>query len=531
MKYSKIINETNAWVAAACLIAAVVVIPALNIAITALGPATENWSHIKSYLLTEYILSTAILFLASGFFASLLGVSLAYLVTVFDFPLKKFFRWALILPLSIPAYIGAYTYSGMVSYTGVVTDALKWLTGRLILVDIMSMPGAVFIFTFFLFPYVFIISRAFLANYTASLIESARMLGRNHTRIFFEIILPVSRGVIASGCALVLMEVANDYGVVSYFGVNTFSVAIFRVWFGMNDISSAVRLCVYLMGFVLVVILAEKALRGQKRFAILSAKARVLAPQRLSPAAGILACGYCFTVFSLGFLIPLLQLLAWSLLTYQEVLNTGFIAAVFNTVAAAAVCSAVIVLFSLVITNSARISRGSLAVLAGKLATAGYAMPGAVISIGVLIVFVWLDKLASWGSYSLVTSVYMLYFAYTIRFLAVGCSSIENGFEKVGKTFFEASRTLGLGVTKTFFKVDLKMISPSVIGAFSLVFVDMAKELPLTLILRPFNYNTLASKVYEYAHDERVQYSAPTALIIVAVCAIWAYYLSKVEQE
>jgi iron(III) transport system permease protein len=525
-------TQLHTWNILALIIAAIVLIPALHIALGAFAPATENWAHIKQYLLKSYIANTAILFVFSGFFASMMGVSLAYLITVFDFPLRNFFKWALILPLSIPAYIGAYTYSGMVDYTGVITKFLAGLLGKTILIDIMSMPGAVFIFSFFLFPYVYMISRAFFAKYTASLIESARMLGKSHAQIFFSVILPLSRGVMASSCALVLMEVANDYGVVNYFGINTFSIAIFRVWFGMNDINSAVKLCIYLMGFTLLIILLEKLLRGQKKFAITTSKVRALTPHQLTNVSAYAATAYCAVIFCLGFLFPLLQLLAWATLTYDEVLNPSFIAAIFNTVVAATVCSAVIVLFSIILTNSSRISHNVLIKTASKLATIGYSIPGAVIAIGVLILFVWLTTFSerAW-SYSLITSIYMLYFAYSVRFLAVGCSSIEHGFEKVGKTFFEASRTLGLSVTETFFKVDIKMIMPSIIGAFSLVFVDVAKELPLTLILRPFNYNTLASKVYEYAHDERIQYSAPTALIIIAICAISVYYALKAERE
>ncbi|MDF2502428.1 MAG: iron transporter permease [Anaerosporomusa subterranea] len=492
---------------------ATTVIPAVNIVFGVITNETENWLHIKQYLLKDYIVNTAILFAFSGFFASFIGVSLAYLVTVFDFPFRSFFKWALILPLSIPAYIGAYTYSGMLSYTGVITNFLAWASGKMILIDIMSMPGAIFVFTFFLFPYVYIISRAFLAKYTASLIESARMLGKDYTQIFFSVILPVSRGVIAAGSALVLMEVANDYGVVSYFGINTFSVAIFKVWFGMGDISSAARLCMYSMGFIILIMLAEKVVRGQKRFAIATSKVRVLTPQPLPNTKALIACFYCFAVFSLGFLIPLFQLVAWAYMTYEEVLDPSFLEATVNTVVAAVVCAVIIVCCAILITNSARISRSRFAKIASRLTAVGYSAPGAVISIGVLILFMWLnDFTESFWSFSIITSAYMLFFAYIVRFLAVGCSS-------------------GFGVTRTFFKVDFKMIIPSLIGAFSLVFVDMVKELPLTLILRPFNYNTLATKIYEYAHDERIQHSAPAALIIIAICSISVYYLSRVERE
>lgn len=527
-----VISETGVWSGLAVMIIIVTIIPAINVIFGVITANTENWSHIKQYLLTDYIITTAIVFAFSGLLASLVGVSLAYIITVFDFPLRSFFRWALILPLAIPAYIGAYTYGGMVSYTGVITKLITAVTGKTVLIDIMSVPGTIFIFTFFLFPYVFIISRGFLAKYTAPLIESARMLGKNYRKIFFTVILPVSRGVIATGCALVLMEVANDYGVASYFGVNTFSIAIFKAWFGMADIGSAVRLCIYLMGFIIVVTLLEKFLRGQKRFAIATSKVRVLTPYRLTKTKGLLACLYCFAIFSVGFLIPFLQLVVWAMMTYEEVLELSFLEAAANTFIAAVICTTVIIVCSIIITNSARISRNMLAKTAVRLTAVGYSVPGAVLAIGILLLFLWLNQFTeSFWRYSVITSLYMLFFAYIVRFLAVGCGTLENGFEKIGKTFLEASRTLGRGVTETFFKVDLKMLAPSLVGAFSLVFVDMAKELPLTLILRPFNYNTLATKVYEYAHDERIQHSAPAALIIIAICSISVYYLAKAEKE
>lgn len=531
-KLKKYINETKIWSLLSFGIIVITIIPALNIVFGVAAAESENWLHVKQYLLQEYIVNTIILFIFSGLFASLLGVSLAYLITVFDFPFRRFFKWALILPLSIPAYIGAYTYSGMVSYTGVITKLLAWFSGKMILLDIMSLPGTIFIFTFFLFPYVYIISRSFLAKYTSSLIESARMLGKNYTQIFFRVILPVSRGVIVSSCTLVLMEVANDYGVVSYFGINTFSIAIFKAWFGMGDISLAVRLCMYLMGFIIAIVAIEKIVRGQQRFVITTSKVGILKPQSLSKGKALLAASYCFLIFTMGFLLPFLQLLAWAFMTFDEVLEPSFLEATVNTVVAAGICGVIIVCCSIIITNSARISRNIFAKTAARLTTVGYSIPGAVLAIGVLMLFMWINGFTeSLWNYSVITSIYMMIFAYIVRFLAVGCSSLENGFEKVGKTFFEASRTLGLGVTKTFFKVDLKMIRPSIIGAFSLIFVDMAKELPLTLILRPFNYTTLATKIYEYAHDERIQHSAPAALIIMAICSISVYYLSKTEEE
>lgn len=528
----RIFNETNVWSSVAALIVGATLLPVIFIALGVLPAPTENWQHIKDYLLTDYAVTTLVLFVFSGLGASCLGVSLAYLVTVFDFPGRRFFQWALILPLAIPAYIGAYTYGAMFSFTGIFTRLLSGWFGFPVSIDIMSLPGAVFIFTFFLFPYVYVISRGFLAKYTAPLIESSIMLGKNYTEVFFQVILPVSRGVIASGAALILMEVANDYGVASYFGINTFSIAIFKVWFGMGDVGAAARLSLYALSLIVLIILGEKALRGQKRFGIAQNKIRLLSAHRLKKRKALLASAYCLFVFSLGFLVPFLQLFAWALWTYDEVLEPGFVQATLNTMGIALLCAMIIVCCASVITNSARITRYRGIRLLGKFTAVGYSAPGAVIAIGILLLFMQLNKISeTLANYSLITSVYMLLFAYVVRFMAVGCNALENGFEKIGKTYFEASRTLGFGITQTFFRVDFKMMRPVYVGAFSLLFVDIVKELPLTLILRPFNFHTLATKVHEYAHDERIHHSAPAALIIIAICCFSAYTLSRIEKE
>lgn len=528
----QILRTLGAWQWAAFILAIATLVPVFMIATELFNVPSDNWRHIQQYLLQDYLYTTGVLFVLTAGLATLFGVSLAYLVTVFDFPFRNFFRWALILPLSIPAYIAACTYSGMLDYTGAVTQALTWAAGRPILLDIMSLPGAVFIFTVCLYPYIYIISRAFFAKYTAPLIESARLLGKNHWQIFFSVILPLSRGAIASGCTLVLMELANDYGVASYFGLQTFSIAVFRVWFGMSDVNSAVRLCLYLLALILAAVGLEKALRGQRRYALTAAKTSRLSPTRLSGLKAAGATLYCLAIWSLGFFIPFVQLLFWAARTYGDVLNAGFVEATANTLLAALLCASVIVALAVLLTNSARISHTWFTQASLKLSSVGYALPGPVIAIGILLLFV---RLSGWTeallSLSLTTSAAMLYFAYLVRFLAVGTSAVEQGFAKIGKTFFEASRTMGLGVTQTFFKVDLPMIRPALLGAFSLVFVDMAKELPLTLILRPFNYNALATKVYEYAHDERVRQSAPAALLIIFICALSVYTLARTEKE
>ncbi|GIM28853.1 hypothetical protein CPJCM30710_15190 [Clostridium polyendosporum] len=406
--------------------------------------------------------------------------------------------------------------------------------------DIMSIKGAVFIFTIFLFPYVYMITRSFLEKQSAALIENARLLGRGSIDIFIHVILPVSRGAIVGGTSLVLLEVLNDYGVVSYFGVQTFSTAIFKTWFSMGDTGTAVKLASILMSAVFIILIVEKWLRGRKKYSYTTAKVRSIVRIELKGIKAVGAFFYCFTILSMGFIIPLMQLSHWSILTYKKILNVKFIGLMFNSIWLAVAASVLIIGMSVVIANYCRMNNKWTAKVFSKISILGYSIPGAVIAIGVILFFISIDRKMLWlykaidpSSKTLVlsTSIFMLIFAYTIRFLAIGYQSIESGFDKIGMRFFEASRTLGNSVTKTFFKVDLPMMKPALISGFALVFVDIVKELPLTLILRPFNFNTLATKTYEYASDEMIHEASIPALIIILVSIISVYLLYRIGDK
>lgn len=533
-------TNINIWILLSFIFVLLIVLPNLNILINVFKEPNENWNHIKIYLLKNYVVNSIILVVFTGLFTIILGTSLAWLICIYDFPYRRFFKWGLILPLAIPPYIAAYTYNGILNYTGVVQTFLR-KTFNIHLnqkyFDIMSIKGAVFIFTLFLFPYVYIITKSFLEKQSASLIENARLLGRNLNEIFWYVAMPISRTAIVGGVSLVILEVLNDYGVVKYFGIMTFSTAIFKTWFAMGDLDSAIRLSSILMFFVFILLLLEKILRGRKKFSYSTSKVRPISRIKLKGIKGIFAFTYSFIVFSLGFLIPTLQLIHWSFLTYKKILNTKFFELVINSFKIASLTSSIIIIIAIIIANSCRINTSWISKVKSKVTVLGYSIPGAVISIGVIVFFVNLDKKLFWlykilnvNSSKLVlsTSITMLIFAYIIRFLAIGFNSIESGFEKVGKKFFEASRILGMNITQTFFKVDLKMIKPAIISGFLLVFVDILKELPLTLILRPFNFNTLATKAFEYANDEMIYEASISSLIIIIISILMIYSFYKI---
>lgn len=344
----------NGWALLSTIIGLMIVLPNLDIIIHLFQKPNETWFHIKEYLLKDYVITSAIVVIFTVIFTIIIGTTLAWLISAYDFPFRKFLRWALILPLAIPPYIAAYTYAGMVSYTGVVQRFFRNTLSIEVnqkYFDIMSIEGTIFIFTLFLFPYVYMVTRTFLEKQSAGLIESARLLGSNSIGIFFRIILPISRGVIVAGATLVALEVLSDYGVVSYFGVQTFSTAIFKSWISLGDVDSAIRLAGILMIAVLVILSGEKLLRGRKKFSFTNTKVRPIKRKKLKGIYGFLASAYALIIFSLGFLIPVGQMIAWSIMSYKNIYYSDFLRMIINSVLLAGGCSLLIVVMALIIAN------------------------------------------------------------------------------------------------------------------------------------------------------------------------------------
>jgi iron(III) transport system permease protein len=532
-------KEINGWFIAGILGAAGILLPIGYIFISLFRKPNENWAHIKDYLLKDYILGSLQLVLFAGGLAVVVGVTLAWLVAAYDFPLKRFFRWALVGPLAIPPYIAAYTYSSMLSYTGIVQKTLRneWgIKPNPAWFDIMSMQGAVFIFTMFLFPYVYLITLAFLERQSASYVENARLLGRSPMAVFFRVVLPLTRPAIAAGLGLVAFEVLSDYGVASHFGIQTISVAIFQTWFGMYDVDSAMRLAAWLMVGIVGLFLLERLLRRHRSYHASTGKSRPLTPMKLNGLKAVLVTVLCLVILAISFVIPVIQMLQWAGWSYQEVLGVEFYRLTLNTVYVAAFATAVVLILSVITANVARTQRSALTYALAKSMTAGYSIPGAIIAIGVLAVFITLDQKLSpwyasmgWGENRLILSMslVMMIVAYIIRFMATGYNAVESGFERIGNRYAEASRMLGLGMTRTFFKVDLFLIRGALGSGFVLTFVEIVKELPLALLLRPFNFETLATKTYQYASDEKIIEASIPSLLIICISLVSVFLIQQ----
>lgn len=540
---SKLKKTLNPWNTLSSLFVLLVLLPSITIVYYLFQPASDNWLHIKEYLLNEYFINTVIIVGFTALFTMLIGSSLAWFVTVYDFPFKKQLKWGLMLPLTIPAYIGAYTYYGIINYTGVIQTTLRNVFDLRIdqkYVNIMSIQGVIFIFTLFLYPYVYTITRSFLAKESASLIENARMLGKTPLQIFFKVVLPISRTAIIGGVSLAILEALNDYGVVSYFGVPTFSTAIFKTWFGMGDVASAIRLSAILMVIVITVLVGEKIYSRRRQYASTSTKLRPLRPMKLTGIQKTLVPAYVYSIFALGFVIPTIQLLHWSYLSRDRFDVIALSKMSWNSFMTAIIASLIIIVASVIVANNKRISRSIIGKINSKIIVIGYSIPGAVIAIGIIVVFIALDRQLAPFYHSVLnlnktlvisSSIFMLVIAYVIRFLAIGYNAVDAGFEKIGNRFYESSLLLGKSKLETFLKVDLPMLKPALLSGLLIAFIDILKELPLTLLLRPFNYDSLATKAYEYANDEMIHEASVPSLIIIGLSLIAVYAVNKLSKK
>lgn len=531
-------TNVNSWTVLAGIIIILLFLPNLTIISGIFTPSNENWEHMKEFVLTTYIKNSFILIVFTAVSTIIIGLSLAWMIAQYEFPFRRFLKWALILPLSIPPFIGAYTYHGIVNYTGVVQTTLREHFGlelNPVYFDIMNLPGAIFIYTVFLYPYVYTITRVFLSQQSASLVESARVLGKGPWQVFFQVVIPVSRVSIIGGASLVILEVLNDYGVVKYYGIQTFSTAIFQTWFGLGDIESAIKLAASLMGFVIIILMLEKVLRGRRQYSYSTTKVRPLPRIQLNGSKAFFASLYGFIILSLGFCIPVFQLVDWLILTFGKIPMEEFLIYVKNSVLVAGISATCIVVFALIVGNFGRLVHGKISKLLPKLTILGYSIPGAVIAVAVVTAFIALDRflaplyqvLGANSTLVLSVSLVMLITAYIIRFFAIGYNSIESGYDKIGTDFRDASRSLGVGLTKTFFKVDVPMMKGAIISGFILVFIDILKEIPLTLILRPFNFDTLSTKAFQYASDEKIMEASQASLLIISLSAIAIVIFNK----
>lgn len=477
-------------------------------------PTNENWQNSVRYVLGDVSLNTLIIVGFSTLFAGLLGIALASTVTLFNFKGRKLFSFLFYLPLAFPPYVLAYFWTYFISYTGTLQTGLRTMglsyQSAWFVVEPKFM--AIFVYTLSLFPYVYISTKAIINRSLGNYIENARVLGYSYPRIFFKLVLPLSLPALLSGSLLVALEVLSDYGVVSYLGIPSFSTAIIRSWLRFQDFDTALRLAALLMAFTLV-LLALFGFIARRIKNLVPAKGRPLQPSSLKPLHTILLVTVLSLFLFISFGIPLLQLIAWSMQSLPSIRLSSFMSSLFNSLGLSIGVSLFILLIAFILANHGRIQKGFISFISGKLTLLGYSIPGSVIGILSLVFFL---NLRNFIPIKLNQSVLLLIFALIIRYGGLAFQSIEQGFTKLGLKFNEAAQVLGKSYFKALIKVDLILIKPALYSAFTMVFLDIIKELPLSLLLRPFNFNTLATQVHQYANDEMLVESAfPTLFILI----------------
>jgi iron(III) transport system permease protein len=529
----------DGWTAFSFIAAALIALPVLVVLSYIFVPTREIWHHLATTVLPRYIVSSLALGAGVGIGTLIIGVGTAWLVTLCRFPGRRIFEWALLLPLAIPAYVIAYTYTGLLDAGGPVQaflrEAFGWSYGEYWFPQIRSLSGAITMMTLVLYPYVYMLSRAAFLEQSVCVLEVSRTLGSGPWRCFFLVALPLARPAVVTGVTLVLMETLNDFGTVQFFGVSTFTAGIYRTWLGMNQPAAAAQLAAILTLFVFALVAFERLSRGKGRVHHTTSRYRELPRFKLSGMSAVLAFLATFLPILIGFLIPAVVLVIWAIQTGPSVINDRYVTYAVNSFVLSAVGAIAAVVVAMLLAYGLRIRKNRAMVAATRIASMGYAVPGAVIAVGVLIPFAALDNwLDDWmtARFGISTGLLLsgtivaVIFAYLVRFLAISLNTIEASLGKITRHMDDAARTLGCRPLSALLRVHLPIAWGSLLTAGILVFVDVMKELPATLLLRPFNFDTLAIRAYQLASDERLADAAIPSLAIVLVGIVPVILLS-----
>jgi len=524
----------------ALAIAAVFAIPVLSVLANVFVPSSGVWQHLAETVLAKYLANTAWLVLGVGVGVFIGGVGTAWLVTMCRFPGRWIFEWALILPLAVPAYVMAYTYTDFLQFSGPVQSVLRAATGwgprDYWFPEVRSLAGAIVMLTLVLYPYVYLLARAAFLEQSVCALEVSRTLGCGPWASFHRVALPLARPAIAAGTALALMETIADFGTVSFFGIQTFTTGIVHTWFSMGDRVAAAQLSAVLLCFVIAVLLLERWSRGRARYFHTSGRYQRLPGYPLGGWRAAVVTLFCALPLVLGFLLPTGILLVMTATAGDTQFGPRFLLLAWNSFTLSTITAVLAVLLAVIMAYAIRLRPNRLAIAANRIAALGYAVPGTVIAVGVLIPFALFDNaLDAWlrarfgvsTGLLLTGSIAALVFAYLVRFLAVSLNTVEASLGKIKPSMDDAARSLGRGPAATLARVHAPLMWGSLLSAGLLVFVDVMKELPATLIMRPFNFDTLAVQAYNLASDERLSEASTASLAIVVVGILPLILLSR----
>ena len=501
------------------------------------GQYSENWSHLYNYVLSDYVINSFLLITGVSILTSLIGIITSWLVTNFNFSGKKFFEWALILPLSVPPYILAYTYTGLFDASGSANTFLIEIfnldKSTIIFPNIRNIYGAVIVFSFTLYPYVYLICRMAFVNHSKSIIESGRVLGLSRIGAFFNLSIPLIRPAIIAGLALVIMETLSDFGAVDHFAIATFTTGIFRTWYGMYDLETAMQLASFLLIFITIVLFTERISRRKMSFTFENSLYKKTDILKLRGIKNLSAFVICFLPIFMGFLLPIIELINWSISYNLDFFNSKFIKTSMNSIILAFVAALLCSMFALIINYSIRFQKNSFLSFLSTSLSLGYAFPGLILAVGIIQLLTFVDSLLITQSLGLILtgSILGLIIAYIIKSYAMASSTIDSSYQRISTYVDDVSKTLGITGWKMLVKIHFPLIKTGVLTSALLVISEVIKELPATLILRPFNFDTLAVSAYIYASEERMFEAAAPSIAIVMVGLLPIYFLSRMIRE
>ena len=516
------------WGITIATIALVISIPVLVVLSSLWIPQGALWAHLGSTVLPRYFQNSILLSLGVGLGVSLVGVSTAWIVSVCEFPGRRWLEWALLLPLAAPAYLLAYVYTDFFEYFGPLQALLRKIGGwdsanEYWFPEIRSLPGAIVLFTLVLYPYVYLITKVSFAEQGRNTIEASRSLGRNPWQSFWFVALPLARPSWMAGLALALMETLNDFGTVQFFGVDTFTTGIYRTWFGLGEHLGATQLAAVLLLGVLGLLVTEQWSRRQAQYYQTDGCRQSFSPYRLQGLRAMGAIVICTLPIALGILLPGGLLFAMTLDNWERSVDDRFWSLTTHSLSLAIVTGIIAVILALILSYGVRLNSQPLVKSSVRLAGMGYAVPGAVIAVGLLFPVSWIDQGLEILQQGIVHPIFLggsailLVVAYLVRFLAVALGTIESSLTRISPNLDQAARSLGHTPIQTLFQVHVPLLRSGLLTGLMLVFVDVMKELPATIVLRPFNFDTLAIQVYQYASDERLAEASAPALTILLI--------------
>jgi len=512
------------WQLASFAIAGMVAAPILIVMLSWFSPAGDIWRHLAQTVLGELLRNTVVLMIGVGFGVFVLGAGLAWLIAMCEFPGRRFFEWALMLPLAMPAYVLAFVAVAMLDFSSPLQSAMRAIFGGEIwFPPIRSAGGIVAVMILAFYPYVYMLARAAFLAQGRRMLETGRVFGLTPWAAFLRVALPMARPALAAGVALALMETLADFGAVSVFNYDTFTTAIYKSWQGLFSLPAAAQLASLLLLFVALGLFGERQLRGRARYHV-TARTGHEERYRLAGGRALAASMICILVLSLAFLIPLGQLLVWVWSTAAEDFDSRYLNFFINTVLLGAAAALVTAFCALLLAYTYRLKPDRLVRGAVRFATLGYALPGSVLAVGIMVSFVWFDQwiieaLRSGLGISvgpvLTGTLAALLLAYGVRFMAVAHGPIDSSFERIRPTLWQAARSLGASNWEILWRVSLPLLRTGLMSAGLLVFVEVMKEMPATLLLRPFGWDTLAIRVFEMTSEGQWDRAALPAVTLI----------------